>query len=342
VSSLAIVIVNYRTSGLVLDCLASLATHRHSEPTEMPLVWVVDNASADGSVDRLDTAIRQNGWDGWVRVLPLNQNGGFASGNNVGIRTALAVPEIRYVLLLNSDTIVRPGALLALCQAAQRNPAVGLVGPRLEFPDGAPQISTFRRISPLTELIAAARTGPLTAMFQRKVVAIPWEQAATTSPDWISFACVLIRRDVLEGVGLLDEGYFMYYEDVDYCRRAARAGWRIAHDPEAHVVHLRGGTSPVKRLAAARRRRPRYYFAARARYLARFYGRTGLWLANLLWLCGRGIAGLRELVGHKEPHVCEREGRDIWTNAWNPFRSPELPPPLPTVGTPRQTLECAG
>jgi hypothetical protein len=85
-------------------------------------------------------------------------------------------------------------------------------------------------------------------------------------------------------------------------------------------VHLRGGSSPVKQLTAARRRRPRYYYASRARYLAKFYGVPGLWLANLLWMAGRAISWIRERMGHKQPHTCQREARDIWTCAWRPNR----------------------
>ena len=91
---------------------------------------------------------------------------------------------------------------------------------------------------------------------------------------WISFACVMVRRQVIDQIGLLDDGYFMYVEDTDYCRRARAAGWEIWYWPASRVVHLRGGSSPVKSLTAKRGRRPRYYYASRSRYLAKFYGRN--------------------------------------------------------------------
>jgi GT2 family glycosyltransferase len=138
--------------------------------------------------------------------------------------------------------------------------------------------------------------------------------------DWVSFAAVMIRRETIERVGPLDEGFFMYFEDADYCRRARRAGWRVRFCPDARVVHLRGGSSRVKSLSAARRRLPAYYSASRARYYAKYYARSGLWLGNALWAAGRLISLAREIVEGRPSHACEREGRDIWTHWKDPLR----------------------
>ena len=136
--------------------------------------------------------------------------------------------------------------------------------------------------------------------------------------EWLSFACALLRRDMLDRVGLLDEGYFMYFEDADLCRRARRAGYAVLCWPEARVVHLRGGSSRVKAETERRGRRPSYFYASRARYYATFYGVPGLWAANLLWGLGRLVSLAREVVGGKPPHTCEREWSDNWTNWRNP------------------------
>lgn len=308
----AIVIINYRTAPLVLDCLETLASE--IDPAEDRVV-VVDNASCDGSLQRLHTAFWERGWSEWAKLVPAERNGGFSAGNNIGF----AAVDADAYLLLNSDTQLRPGALQGLLHALEQHPEAGLVSPRLEWPDGTPQESCFRYPSPASELMRAARTAPVSSLLRRFEVPLPVSDRPMNVP-WTSFACVMIRREVLDTVGRMDEGYFLYFEDIDYCRRAQRAGWTILHWPRARVVHLRGGSGPVKTAHAQRTRLPRYYFESRARYFAKFYSIPGLWLTNAGWLAGRCVAFARELVGHKQPHVCEREGVDIWTSALHPLQ----------------------
>lgn len=308
---LAIIILNYGTPALTEACLASLEPESRRLPGLRAIV--VDNASPDDSAQQLAAIIDERGWSRWARLVRAEANRGFAAGNNIGI-TAIDAPA--YVLL-NSDTIVRPGAMSALLDAARAHPSAGILGPRLEDPDGTPQPSAFRLRTPLTEFLAAAATGPLTRALGGRHVALPPADHPHHA-DWLSFACVLIRREVIARVGLLDEGYFMYFEDIDYCRRARRAGFHILYWPAARVVHLRGRTSPVKADTLARRRRPRYYYASRARYFAKFYGRGGLWATNLLWSLGRTLSAVRQLAGRPRP-TCRREGLDNWTNCWRPL-----------------------
>jgi len=304
VTRLAVVIVNYRTPGLVIDALTSL--QGELDP-DRDVAVVVDNASRDDSVELITESIERRGWTSWVKLVKSTVNGGFSAGNNAGIREV----DADFYLLLNSDAYVRPEAIQTLLECARREPEAGLLSPRLEWPDGRPQISCFRWHTPLTELILAAGTGPITQLFRRHDV--PQALESTPSwPQWTSFACVLIRRAVLQDLGPMDEGYFMYFDDVDYCRRAASKGWRVLNCPSARVVHLRGGTSPMKKAAAERRRLPAYYYNSRSRYYAKFYGLPGLWLANALWIVGWLIAGLRETIGQKEPHAAKSAWRDIW------------------------------
>jgi N-acetylglucosaminyl-diphospho-decaprenol L-rhamnosyltransferase len=259
-------------------------------------------------------------WNDWVTLLPLSENGGFAAGNNAGIHAALReVNDSQAFWLLNSDTYVRRGALLELCKALDQHPQAGIVSPRLEWPDGTPQVSCFRRFRPSTELVKAAATSTITKIFRRGNVALPLSDQPFTT-DWTSFASVLIRRAALMKVGDLDTGYFMYYEDADYCRRMWRWGLEVLHIPRARVVHLRGGTSPVKSLGAQRKRRPRYFYAARTRHYAKWYGGwVGVLLANICWHLGRMISFSRELIRNKKPHTCDNEWRDIWTNFSHPL-----------------------
>ncbi len=301
---LAVVILNYRTPQLVVDCLQSL--DGQIDPAAQ-IVVVVDNCSGDDSLETIAAAMVENAWGAWARLVPSPVNGGFSAGNNVGIEAV----EARNYLLLNSDTIVRPGAIANLVAAAAAHPEAGILSPRLEWPDGEPQISCFRYHSPASELINTAATGLITKLLANFDVPVPVRDEPF-EPQWTSFACVWVRREVIEKVGLMDEGYFMYFDDVDYCRRTWDAGWRVLHWPAARVVHLRGGSGSVKK-DIARRKRPRpYLYASRARYFAKFYGgRIGLALANACWYLGRGISLLREAAG-RDSHLCERAASDIW------------------------------
>jgi len=314
---LAIVILNYRTPELVVQCLASLESE---VDMTCDRVIVVDNQSGDGSAQLIRESIASRAWSSWAHLVESERNGGFSYGNNVGMERAHA----RYYLLLNSDTIVREGAIHAMLAAIEARPDVGLLGPRLEWPDGEGQVSAFRDITPLGQMLTAARTGPLSRLFPKRVTAIDLTDEPL-EPDWVSFACVLLRREVLETVGRMDDGYFMYYEDADYCRRARTAGWKVLYWPAAHVVHLRGGTSPVKELARSRRRLPRYYYEARARYFRLHFGIGGFVAANLLWTCGHLIAFLRHVASGRAVPACERQALDIWTRSWGGRAGPVRP-----------------
>lgn len=318
---IAVVILNYRTPGMTVDCLETLEPELVQRGDAR--VYVVDNCSGDGSADQIEQAINDRGWSGWCELLPSEVNGGFAAGNNVGLRKAHADGGFEYALLLNSDTLVRPGAITELLNAGEQRKDASLIGPRLEWPDGKPQVSTFRCQTPVTELINAAAIGALTKLLSRFNTSIGVSDEPVAAP-WVSFACVLIRKEVFETAGLMDEGYFMYFEDVAMCRAARQAGFGVLYWPQAHVVHLRGGSSPVKSAAEQRKRLPAYFYASRSRYYASFYGRPGLWLANALWLLGRSLSWLREWFGRGSHHA-ERAPRDIWTNALDPLR-PYSPP----------------
>ncbi|MEM7229761.1 MAG: glycosyltransferase, partial [Planctomycetota bacterium] len=204
---------------------------------------------------------------------------------------------------------------------------IGMLGPRLQDPDGTPQISCFRYRTPISEFLTAAGTGILDRWFGRWVVPLKVYEEQV-EPPWVSFACVMIRDRVVESTGPMDDLYFMYFEDIDYARQVRAQGWRIVHDPSAQVIHLRGGTSSVKKAIKERQRIPGYYFESRSRYFAKYYGgAAGVLLTNAMWSCGRAISALRELIGNKKPHTSLREARDNWINWLRPFT-----PPTPQKG----------
>jgi GT2 family glycosyltransferase len=318
-----VVIVCYRVPDLTIDCLRSLSTEIPTVPGLE--VAICENGTGADSAERIARAIETEGWSEWARLTVISPNCGFAGGNNVILRPAMDQPEPPDAfLLLNADTIVRPGALASLVAAMEARPDVGVVGPRLECPDGSPQVSCFRYLSPASEFLAACKTGPIWRLLGRYVVGLD-PRDEPSEPEWVSFACALIRREVVEQVGCLDDHYYLYFDDVDYCRLVRNAGWKVMNWPAARVVHLHGRSNPVESCTAQRKRRPRYYYASRARYFAKHYGRLGLWAANLLWLGGRTISLARELVGNKRPHTCKAEWRDIWTNWRDPARVPSPP-----------------
>jgi N-acetylglucosaminyl-diphospho-decaprenol L-rhamnosyltransferase len=315
-TDLCVIILNYRRAPMTIECLRSLISEMQDRPGRRALV--IDNGSGDGSADEIQAAIDENGWGGWARLIASPVNGGFAAGNNLGFQAEHA----RAYLLLNSDARLLPGTIDRLLASLEKHPRAGLIGPRLQGPDGEAQVSCFRYRTPISEMLAAAGTGALDRLFSRFVVSAGLFEEPVEA-DWVSFACILIRREVVEQIGLMDDAYFMYFEDIDYARRARATGWTVLHDPSAQAVHLRGGTSSVKHALRTRARVPRYYYESRSRYFAKFYGGLpGVALTNIMWLLGRSIAFLRELFGSKEAHACRCEFRDNWTRWLDPMRSP--------------------
>jgi N-acetylglucosaminyl-diphospho-decaprenol L-rhamnosyltransferase len=301
---LAIVIVNYKTPELVRQLLGHL---REQVDPLQDVAVVVDNCSGDGSADRIEADIRSHGWSEWATVLRSPVNGGFSAGNNLGMRSC----DARMYLLMNSDTYPRPGAVEELLRAAERSPGYGMLGPRLEDEDGTVQVSAFRFHTPLAELDQAIAVAPLSRMLRKHTVSVAPSDSSEPA-EWLSFACILIRREVLEAVGYMDDGYFMYFEDDDFCRMAAQHGYSCLRWPAARVVHLRGKSSPVKRLAAARARLPAYYYESRSRYFLKWHGLLGWFLPNLAWQVGTVLDLLRRCMPGRTGRVPASRFIDVW------------------------------
>lgn len=287
-----IVIVNYRTAKLVIDCLRSLSTQVADLGSGR--VVVVDNDSGDGSAGKLFSAIEHEGWSDWVSIIPLDRNGGFAFGNNAGIRVALsAANHVDYVMLLNPDTVVRPGAVRSLVGFMNTHPSVGIAGSLLENAEGGVECSAHRKHSPLSELDSGARLGLLSRLLSRYSVSPPPRGQAHPC-DWVSGASMIVRRAVLEQIGLIDEGYFLYFEEADFCWRAKGAGWEIWYVPESRVMHLEGASTGIRDSA---KRRARYWYDSRRRFFVKHYGVIGLATADILWTLGRTTLLFRRLFG---------------------------------------------
>lgn len=311
--TLVISIINYRTADMTLECVQSVLDDIGALDVQ---VVIVDNLSEDGSVEKIADWIAAQPAGTPVHLVRSETNSGFSAGHNQG----MAALDAEYYLLLNSDTHLHPGCLRALLATAKNHPEAGLYAPQIEYEDGTIQESCFRFPSPASEFIRGANTGPVTRFLRRRVVPLG------TDPDpkqieWASFACILLNGRATREIGPMDEGYFLYFEDAEYCLRAYRAGWRVQRSPEARMVHFRGGSAPVKALAKARARLPAYYYSSRTRFFFQAHGYTGLWAANLLWNTGRIIALLRRLMGRHDIAKAA-EGRDIWINIFRPLGRP--------------------
>lgn len=310
---LSIVIINFRTYDLIRECLKTLIPEISTLDAR---VVIVDNNSGDGSADLIETWLNDNDTNHLVKLIRSDDNSGFSGGNNTGINAIQA----NYYLLLNSDTLIRENAIVTLLDTAKNNPQYGLFSPRLEWEDSKPQESCFRFMTPISELIASAGTGIVTNLLKNYVIPISITESVSF-PDWTSFACVLIRDQVFKDIGMMDSEFFMYFEDIEFCYRSKKAGWSVMNNPKSRVVHLRGGSSPVKSNRKAKKRLPRYYYESRTRFFYKVYGRWGLIAANLLWVIGRGISKGRETLGLKQQHLCESQWRDIWINWINPLKA---------------------
>lgn len=256
---LSVVVVNWNTSGLLRQCLSSVITSLENDLAD---VTVVDNASSDDSV-----ALVRNEFP-TVRLIENDSNVGFARANNQGINASGG----RYVLLLNSDTIVRPGALAGLVEFMESHPDAGACGPRLILPSGTPQPYSFGYDPTIVYLLKRGLKRLLTGRYLHD-----WATDQVTGVDWVSGACMMLRRAALDQVGLLDERIFMYFEDNDLCSRLRRWGWRVYYNPRVSIVHL-GGQSLVQNPVAKRAYHEslRYFYAKHYGPLAQVILRVGL------------------------------------------------------------------
>jgi len=272
---LSIAIVNYRKGPLLLACLDSIYKTVGDLTVE---VVVVDNASCDGIADVLPTRYPQS------RLILNSANLGFAKATNQAIATA----QGSYILLLNPDTVVMQGALQTLVGYLEGNPDAGAVGPQLVGPGGAIQLSC--RSFPSYSTAFFGHYALLTRWFprnpfSRRYLLSDWDHGTVREVDWVSGACLMTRRDVLERAGLLDEHFFLFNEDVDLCKRMRDAGWKVVYVPEARVIH---------HIGASQEKVPSALVIARHRGMVHYYRkhlRRGLlWdrlVALLIWVrCG--------------------------------------------------------
>lgn len=227
---LSIVIVSWNTRDLLLAAVASIFREVRGISFE---VIVADNASTDGSADAVEADFPE------VKVVRLPRNVGFAGGNTAGLREAKG----RYAALLNADTIVQAGALERLVAYMDGDPGAGVCAPQLLNPDGSKQNSIHNFPTLAGEILNVSL---LRILFPGRY---PSKRRAYTAPievEAVLGACLVVRREAIEQVGPMDDGYFFFMEETDWCARMREAGWKVVHVPDARVTHLSGGSSKKK------------------------------------------------------------------------------------------------
>ena len=235
----------------------------------------------------------------WVHTFESGGNAGFGAGNNFGVTEAMACSQAPDVLwLLNPDTLIDQTDLEPALLWFQSDPTVAVVGTGMVDCDGEQDLAGHRDPSPIGEFVQNA------GAFR---VLIPWavSDSSLDRPgpvDWVSGASLLVRADAFEQQRGFDEGFFLYFEEVDLCRRIRQAGWKVIYEPRSRIVHLEGKTTGVEKAKPM----PKYWYDSRRRFFVKHYGICGLWAADLAWSIGQGIGMLRG----RGPSACR--GRDLW------------------------------
>jgi GT2 family glycosyltransferase len=234
VPKLSIVVVTFNSAADIAGCLAALPAAARHTPYD---VVVVDNASADG------TAALVRASNPEVQVIDAGGNLGFARANNIGIRATAS----ELVLLLNPDAVPGAGAIDVLVGILDGNPRIGVAGPRIVDRGGRAELSFGRMIAPLAELRQKLLTRGHDRGWPLISAQVERQTRQPAFPDWVSGACLLVRRASLERAGLLDERFFLYTEDVDLCAAVRAQGGLVRFSPEAEVVHARGASRATDR-----------------------------------------------------------------------------------------------
>lgn len=288
------VILNWRTPDMTLRAVASALTAMERLSGE---IIIVDNDSGDGSLQQMTEHAQAQGWtDGnRVRVVDSGHNGGFGAGNNHGIRAGLSdgsQPE--YVYILNSDAFPAPDAIRLLLQAVQADPTLWCAGSYIHGEQGDPHQTLFRFPSVASEFEGAIRFGPVTRLLRNKVVPLPVPETDMRA-DWMAGASVLMRRDVLDEIGLFDEHFFLYFEETDLFLRASRAGYGSVYVRDSHVMHIGSVSTGMKQWA----RVPGYWFDSRLHYFVKNHGVAYAAAATCAHLLGGALHWLRRQIERK-------------------------------------------
>jgi N-acetylglucosaminyl-diphospho-decaprenol L-rhamnosyltransferase len=295
---LSVVIVSYNTSDLLNNCLSSIEAWLEANSHTGEII-VVDNASTDGTSSMIRRRFPE------IRLIENRHNAGFAAANNQGMQAARG----RYIVLLNPDTTVLGDAFGQLADYLEQHPETGIVGPRLMYPDGTVQSSRRRfptRLTGYLESTIVQDYWPDNHVVRRYYLADRSDDA-TQEVDWLVGACLMVRREAIESAGLLDERYFMYSEEVEWCYRMKRHGWNTVYLPSAAVVHHEGASSsqnvPQRQI---------HFDSSKVLLYRQLFGKASAWSLHLFllvsYLIRIGIEMTKGIIGHKRSLRWQRVG----------------------------------
>ena len=294
----SIIIVSFNTKEHTRKCIECVRAFASGVSNE---VFVVDNASRDGSADMIASEFK------WARLIRLTENRGFAGGNNVAMKLAAG----RYTLLLNSDAFLAENVLSDTVKYMDQNKKIGVLGCKLTNPDGSLQPSARMLPCPLNKLLhitGLASHFPKSHFFGR-VDFSWWDHSTPKSVGWVVGAFFLIKRETMKEIGFLDELYFLYFEEIDYCLNARRSGWDVVFYPYAQVVHL-GGQSTISshsQVTSKGKQMLSIRITSEFRYYRKWYGMFSLLVSAFIELGWNMLVFTRNLLRFSSDAVYKRE-----------------------------------
>jgi GT2 family glycosyltransferase len=321
----SVIIVSFNTRDVLRECLQALYRNAGSVSYE---TLVIDNASHDGSPEMVEAEFP------WVRLIRCDKNLGFGNANNRGFEVASG----RYIVLLNSDAFLQPDALERSVHHMDKNPSVGLAGGRLLDRDGSLQPSSRMFPSYINELLVVSGLSTKyskSRFFGRvdQTFADPLEPAET---DWVPGAFSIIRRNVLQQIGYFDERFFLYYEEVDLCRRLKASGFNVWYWPDIAVVHLGGESSKTikhLKLSPSGLQLTLWRMRSRLLYYRKHHGASGVWMAMMIEAWWNRLRLMRNAVSnHVERKLNADDSRaciEVLKQAWADTQGGRNSPPQP-------------
>jgi N-acetylglucosaminyl-diphospho-decaprenol L-rhamnosyltransferase len=308
------IIVNYRTADLTIRVARSLRDEL--KPLAPFRLYLVDNDSADGSAARFREAALHESWDE-VEIIEAPKNGGFGYGINQAVRKALELPEPpEYFYILNSDAFADPGSLRNMVAFLDEHPEAGLAGSHIHGPDGTSQVAAFRFPSLFSELESSANLGLLTRLLRNHVVSLPVPESSC-EVEWIPGTSMLIRRSTFEKAGLFDEAFFLYFEEIDFCRSARQVGCKAYYVANAPITHI-GAVSTG--MGDHTRRMPAYWFASRRRYFSKHHGTVYATACDVARIGGMLLWHLKERLAGRSAKTRPRLLRDFLADSLKSLR----------------------
>lgn len=282
-----VIIVNYKVAKLTCGCLDSLESEVARNPGTH--VIVVDNDSQDGSAEEISAYIETKNWKDWATCVPSDKNGGFAYGNNLGIAHAKSIGwDSPLYWLLNPDTFAYENALSELKSFLDNNKNVGICGSAIYNADKSLWPYCFRFPGVLSEFERGISLGFVSKLLSRWKV--PREMAQENAKvDWLPGASFMIRKEVFDDIGLMDDDYFLYYEETDFCLNALRNNWECWYVPSSTVLHIAGASTGVVDEKVGSKPLPEYLFNSRRRYFLKNHGFLYALCADLAWIIGYSL-----------------------------------------------------